>query len=181
LIDGVEGATIGLAFVAGSMILPSRMLENKVKERKDNILDVFPEMLRLMVDATSTGHTIEDAIMRVSRKYPNELSEELKKVEEEAKVTSDWIMGLENMALRCNLFEISSFVSEVKTTKQRGTSVSDTLLSFAKKMDKETTIRMTEIARKKSTTLLVPLLIFLFMPLIIMIMIPALNQVMSTF
>ena len=180
LIDGTEGATIGLLLVAGSMILPSRILETKVKGRKNKILDVFPEMLRLMVDATSTGHTIEDAIMRVSRKYPNELSEEFKKVEEETRVTSDWIIALENMALRCNLFELSSFVSEVKTTKQRGTSVADTLLSFAKKMDKETTIRMTESARKKSTTLLVPVLVFLFLPLIVMIMIPALNQVMST-
>lgn len=180
LLDGSEGIVIGVLLVAASLIFPSSVLERKVKERQDKIIDVFPEMLRLMVDATSTGHTIEDAIIRVTRKYPNELSGEFNKVQEETRVTNDWILALENMALRCGIFELNSFVSEVKTTKIRGNSISDVLLSFASKMDKETTIRITERARKKSTTLLFPVMIFLFVPMILMIMLPALNQVMST-
>lgn len=180
VVDGTDGMLMGLLISAIAIVFPNTYLKKCVETRKNKILDVFPNMLRMMVDATSIGHTVEDAIVRVRKKYPNELSDEFKRVEDEAKITGDWIGSLENMALRCDLFELSSFVSEVKTSKQRGTSISDMLLNFADKMDKEKTIRMTEAARKKSTTLLIPILIFLFVPLVVMIMLPALSQVMET-
>lgn len=179
LFSGGIGLLIGIGVGFGIMILPTLLVNEKFEMRKKEILNVLPTTLRLLADATSTGHTIEDAIGRVKRKYKNTLSDEFDKVEKEASFTNDWLLALEHMDERCDIIEITNLVSEIKITKQRGTSITDVLVNYAKKMDKESMIRMTETARKKTTTLLMPILLFLFAPLIALILLPALNLILN--
>lgn len=179
LFSGVLGLLIGVAIGFAISILPTLMINEQYENRRREILKVLPTTLRLLADATSTGHTIEDAISRVKRKYNNALSDEFDKVEKESTFTNDWIMALEHMDERCDIVELTNLVSEIKITKQRGTSITDVLVSYAKKMDKESMIRMTEDARKKTTTLLMPMLLFLFAPLIALILLPALNLILN--
>lgn len=179
LFSGTIGLLLGLALGFGVSILPTLLINEQYENRRKEILKVLPTALRLLSDATSTGHTIEDAISRVSKKYKNALSDEFDRVEKETTFTNDWILALERMDERCDILELTNLVSEIKITKQRGTSITDVLVSYAKKMDKESMIRMTEDARKKTTTLLMPMLLFLFAPLIALILLPALNLILS--
>lgn len=179
LFSGTLGLLLGFGIGVGTMILPNMLINQKYEERKKEILNVLPTTLRMLADATSTGHTIEDAIMRVRKKYKNTLSTEFEKVEQEAKYTNDWLLALEHMDERCDIMEVTNLISEIKITKQKGTSITDVLTNFAKKMDKESMIRITEEARKKQTTLLMPILLFLFGPLLGLILLPALNLVIN--
>lgn len=177
--NGLDGLLIGIGIGLASNMLPGMMIKEEYEKRKRNILNVLPTTLRLLADATSTGHTIDDAIMRVSRKYNTTLSSEFRKAEEEAKYTNDWILALENMEERCDIMELTNLVSEIKITKLRGTSITEVLVNYAKKMEEETMIRITEEARKKTTTLLMPILLFLFGPLLGIILLPTFDLVLQ--
>lgn len=176
---GVMGLGAGFLIAAGTLFLPDILIEEQYQIRKKEILHVLPNTLRLMSDATSTGHTINNAIMKVSKKYKNLLSKEFDKAQRETEFTNDWTLALENMAVRCDIDEIHNLVEEIKITTEKGTSITDTLINFAEKLDAERAIRLTEVARKKNTTLLLPILLFLFAPLIGLILLPAFDLVMN--
>lgn len=179
LFMGITGLLIGLAIAAATLLLPEILIDEQYNLRKNEILYVLPTTLKLMADATSTGHTVNDAIMRVRRKYKNVLADEFEKAEEEARYSNDWLLALENMADRCDIDEIYNLIAEIKITQEKGTPITDVLINYANKIETEATIRLTEVARKRNTTLLVPILLFLFAPLIGLILLPAFDMVLG--
>lgn len=180
LLMGMLGLCVGLLIAAAMILLPDMLIEEKYKNRKDEILYLLPTTLRLMSDATSTGHTISDAITRVSRKYKNILSDEFKKAEKEAKYSNDWLLALDHMADRCDIDELYNLMAEIKITQEKGTPITDVLLNFANKIDEEASLSISEKARKKNTTLLLPILLFLFAPLIGIVLLPAFDMVLNS-
>lgn len=178
---GMLGFGIGGAFYLFLAIVPSRILTQKYNDRKEKINEVLPVFLRLMSNATETGHTIEDAIIRVSNKYDCILAEEFKKVEAEAKFSNDWLHALENMAYRNDVDELYNLVSEIKITKEKGIAITDTLVRHAEKMETEKVLNSSEKARKQATTLMLPIFLFLFAPLLGIIVLPAMNIINNAF
>lgn len=177
---GTKGLFIGFAIAAGTIFLPNMLIEEKYTTRKNEIIHVLPVELQLMADATSSGHTIDYAIQKVSYKYDNLLSKEFRKAEKETKITNDWILALENLAKRNDIDELYNLVSEIKTSKEKGIPVTKILISNSEKIEKESSLRITESARKKQTTLLIPMLLFLFAPLIGLILLPSFSTIMSS-
>ncbi|QUH22023.1 type II secretion system F family protein [Alkaliphilus sp. B6464] len=175
------GLAIGLGFYFYLSIIPFSRLDSRYNKRKDEIKDTLPTYLRLMANATSVGHTVEEATRRVSDRYNCILSEEFKKVENEAKYSNNWSDALENMAFRNDVDELYNLVSEIKISKEKGTPITELLLRHAEKIEVEKVLRSSEIARKKSTILILPIFLFLFAPLIGLIMLPAADIMMNSF
>lgn len=160
--------------------VPESKLDDAYNKRKRQVRDTMPNFLKLMADATSTGHTVSDAIVRVSRKYPCVLSEEFLKVEKETKYSNDWDIALENMAYKNDIDDIHNLVTEILITKQRGTSITEVLLKHAEKIETETVLNITEDARKKAATIIFPIFGLLFIPLLVLMLMPALQTVMNS-
>lgn len=178
---GIYGVALALFFLIIFFVLPTSRLDRVYKKRSAEIKDTLPTYLRLLASATSAGLTIEEAIRKVSRKYPCLLSEEFKKVENEAKYSNDWSQALENMAFRNDIDELHNLIAEIKITKEKGTPITDVLIRHADKIDMESTFTITERARKKSTTMILPIFLFLFVPLLGIIMLPMFDTLISQF
>lgn len=175
------GLSLGIGFYIYLGFIPFLKLDKKYNKRKNEIKEMLPIYLRLLASATSSGLTVEEAIRRVSEKYPCLLSEEFKKVENESKYTNNWMDALENMAFRNDIDELYNLVSEIKISKERGTPITDVLLKNAEKIETEKVLRSSETARKKSTLLILPIFLFLFAPLVTLIMLPAVSIMTSSF
>lgn len=180
LFFGGIGFFAGVFVCAMSLLLPNILIKEKYNARKSEMLYILPTTLKLLADATATGHTINDALSRVSKKYPNILSDEFKKATEEAKYSNDWILALEHMAERCDIEEIYNLVAEIKITQEKGTPITSVLLNAADNIEEQASINIAEVASKKSTTLLLPIFLFLFAPLIALVLLPAFDMVLSS-
>lgn len=178
---GIYGVAIALFFLIVFFVFPTSRLDRIYKKRSAEIKDTLPTYLRLLASATSVGLTIEEAIRKVSRKYPCLLSEEFKKVENEAKYSNDWSQALENMAFKNDIDELHNLISEIKITKEKGTPITEVLIRHADKIDMESTFTITERARKKSTTMILPIFLFLFAPLLGIILLPMFDTLISQF
>jgi len=176
---GIYGVIIALFFLILFYVLPTSRLDRLYKKRKDEIEDTLPNYLRLLANATSAGLTIEEAIRKVSAKYPCLLSEEFKKVENEAKYSSDWEQALENMSFKNDIDELYNLTSEIKITKEKGTPITEMLHRHADKIDMESTFTVTEKARKKATTIIFPIFFFLFVPLLAIILLPTFDIIIN--
>ena len=176
---GVASVAIGLGIYMYFGVIPFSKFTKIYDKRRSEIKDTLPTYLRLMADATSVGLTVEEAIKRVSQKYDCLLSEEFKKVEKESRLTGNWASALEAMAFKNDIDELYSLVSEIRISKDKGTPITELLVRHAEKMDNESSLRASEIARKKSTTLIVPIFMFLFVPLLGVIMLPAADLIMT--
>lgn len=160
-------------------VLPTMNLDKAYQKRKDEIVAILPTYLRLLANATSAGLTIEEAIRKVSSKYDCLLSEEFKKVENEAKYSNDWSQAMENMAFKNDIEELYSLVSEIRITKEKGTPITDVLTRHAEKIDMESSFSVMEKARKKSTLVIIPIFLFLFLPVLAIIVLPTFSTLLQ--
>lgn len=179
LFAGMYGIAMGLLFIVIFYVTPTSRLDKIYKKRRDEIKDILPTYLRLLANATSAGLTIEEAIRKVSRKYPCLLSDEFKKVENEAKYSNDWGQALENMAFKNDIDELYNLIAEIKITKEKGTPITEVLIRHADKIDMESTFTITERARKKATSLILPIFLFLFAPLLGIILLPMFSIIVN--
>jgi len=176
---GLTSVALGLGIYMYFGVIPFSKLNNIYAARKNEIKETLPTFLRFMADATSVGLTVEEAIKRVSQKYDCLLSEEFKKVENDARYTNNWANAMETMAFKNDIDELYSLVSEIRISKDKGTPITELLIRHAEKIDNEQSLRIAEVARKKSTTLIIPIFMFLFVPLLGVIMLPAAEQIMT--
>jgi len=178
---GIYSLLISLSILVFFYVMPTARIERIYKKRKEIMKDTLPMYLRLLADATSAGLTIEEAIKKINKKSPGLLSEEFLKVEHEAKYSNDWGQALENMAFKNDVDELYNLIAEIKITKEKGTPITDVLLRHAEKIELESVLNITEKARKKATTLIFPIFLFLFAPLLVLILLPAVDTLMTTF
>lgn len=177
---GMNSLIFSLTFLVFFYVSPTAKLDKIYNKRKDEIKDTLPIYLRLLANATSSGLTIEEAIRKVCRKYPCLLSEEFKKVENEAKYSNNWGQALENMAFKNDIDELYNLISEIKITKEKGTPITEVLTRHAEKIEMESTFAVTEKARKKATTIIIPIFFFLFVPLLGLILLPTVNTLITS-
>jgi Flp pilus assembly protein TadB len=178
---GIYSLLISLSILVFFYVMPTARIERIYKKRKEIMKDTLPMYLRLLADATSAGLTIEESIKKINKKTPGLLSEEFLKVENEAKYSNDWGQALENMAFKNDVDELYNLIAEIKITKEKGTPITDVLLRHAEKIELESVLNITEKARKKATTLIFPIFLFLFAPLLVLILLPAVDTLMTTF
>lgn len=176
---GLTGVALGLGVYMYFGVMPFSRLNTIYSKRKNEIKETLPTFLRFMADATSVGLTVEEAIKRVSQKYDCLLSDEFRKVDKDARYTNNWSNAMESMAFKNDIDELYSLISEIRISKDKGTPITDLLIRHAEKIDNEQSLRVSEIARKKSTVLIIPIFMFLFVPLLGIIMLPAAEQIMT--
>lgn len=158
LLSTGAGAALG-------MIVPSWMLDKRVKRRQTEIVNGFPDVLDLLVACTEAGLGLNAALARVAREtsmiYPA-LSEELALVNSEIRTGADRVAALRGLATRTGVEDIAGFVAMVSQSVRFGTSVADTMRIYAEEFRDKRIQRAEEKAAKVSTLLIFPLVICIF-------------------
>ncbi|MFW6046382.1 MAG: type II secretion system F family protein [Candidatus Woesearchaeota archaeon] len=174
---------LGVALIVFGYLyfVPEAKLDEKYKKRKYEIIKVLPYYLNLLANATEVGNTIGEAIKTVRERFPCLLSVEFKKAEEAAKYDNDWSRSLYNMAFKNDIDLLTAVVDEVNIAKEKGTEIAEVLRRHSKKLEYEVSQEMTEKARKKATTMLLPIFIFLLVPVILLLLLPAMSNIITGF
>ncbi|MEL6171057.1 MAG: type II secretion system F family protein [Pseudomonadota bacterium] len=189
-IAGAEDATtqqailyiLGPAF-AGYYI-PKYWVTKRLQERQQEIIDGFPDSLDMMLTCVEAGQSLDQSIIRVSNEiavsYPA-LAEEFELVAHQIKAGRDKPSVLNEMAERCGVQDISSFVTVLVQSQSFGTSIADALRVYAAEMRDKRVMRAEEKANKLPTKMTLATMMLTVPPLLIILVGPSVLGIMDLF
>lgn len=117
--------------------LPGLVLAQKVRAKRQEYRNGFPDFMDLMIVCSDAGMTMEAGIERVSKEialsYPS-LGENLQLVSLELRAGRNLEDALKSLADRLSLDEVRSFATLLQQSKELGTSLSGALRVFSDEM-----------------------------------------------
>ncbi|SFS21985.1 type II secretion system F family protein [Yoonia litorea] len=160
--------------------LPRYWVTRRLQTRQQNITNAFPDSLDMMLVCVEAGQSLDQAIMRVAREmrggFPD-LAEEYEIVSQETKAGKDKTTVLKDMADRCGVSDISSFVTVLVQSQQFGTSIADALRVYASEMRDKRVMRAEEAANKLPTKMTLATMMLTVPPLMAILIGPSIYAI----
>lgn len=165
-------------------MLPKYWVTKRLQQRQEEIEQGFPDSLDMMLTCVEAGQSMDQAILRVAREikasYPA-LAQEYEIVSQQMKAGRDKPSVLGDMAERCGVQDISSFVTVLIQSQSFGTSIADALRVYANEMRDKRVMRAEEKANKLPTKMTLSTMMFTVPPLLIILVGPSVLGIMELF
>lgn len=159
---------------------PKYWVQKRVAKRQEEIQDGFPDSLDLLLVCVEAGQSLDQSIIRMATEiepsYPA-LAGEFLMVAQEMKAGKDKSSVLRAMADRCDINDITSFVTVLIQSQSFGTSIADALRVYASEMRDKRVMRAEEKANVLPTKLTVGTMMFCVPPLLIILIGPSLHGI----
>jgi len=157
-------------------MIPKYWINKRQAQRQEEITNGFPDALDMLLVCVEAGQSIDQAILRVAHElkasYPS-LADEFELVSHEIKAGKDKGAVLGDMAERCGVSDIASFVTVLVQSAQFGTSVADALRVYASEMRDKRVMRAEEKANKLPTKMTLATMMLTVPPLLIILIGPS--------
>ncbi len=169
-----------LGAVAG-LYLPNLVVRVRADRRHNEIINGFPDALDLMLVCVEAGLGLEAAFARVgqemTRSHPL-LAEQLGTVVLELRAGRSREDALRRMADRAGIDEIRAFATLLIQSTKLGSSVAQTMRSYASEMRERRRMRAEEKAHRLPVLISIPLVACMLPVMIGVLMLPAVIRVM---
>lgn len=166
---------------AGYM-LPKYWVTKRQQKRQQEIEEGFPDSLDMMLTCVEAGQSLDQSIVRVAAEirasFPA-LAEEYEIVSQQMKAGRDKPGVLGDMAQRCGVQDISSFVTVLIQSQTFGTSIADALRVYAAEMRDKRVMRAEEKANKLPTKMTLATMMLTVPPLLIILVGPSVLGIMK--
>jgi tight adherence protein C len=174
--------TVVLAGVAGAggYFFPDLWLRQKVQARQKEIRLALPNALDLLTISVEAGLGFDAALVRVTEKYKNALSEEFTQVLNEIRLGRPRMEALDDMGRRVGVEELHSFIQALIQSEQLGVGIAKVLRIQSEEMRRKRRQRAEELAAQASLKMLFPMLLFIFPTIFIILMGPAVLVVLHS-
>lgn len=164
-----------------AIILPSRLLKMKASKRKERIRQQLPDVMDLLVVSVEAGLGFDAALLRLYEKDKSELMTELIQATRDIQRGMSKKEAYDSLAKRCNLKELTTFLTALVQADQLGISVKSVLKVQAENLRKERRQRAEEKALKAPVKMLLPMVMFIFPVIFIVLLGPAVLNIMEVF
>ena len=162
-------------------LLPGFWLKSRAKSRKHQMLLAFPDMLDMLTIGVEAGLGFESAMVRVSAKWDNPLTQEFRRAVGEMRIGLGRNEALNRMAQRVGLEDVKTFVSVLVQSSTLGVSIAQVLHNQAADVRTKRRVRAEELARKAGTKMMIPLVFLIFPTMFVVILGPAVPILAQTF
>ena len=169
-----------LAAVIG-FLLPNFWLTSKVRQRRNLITRALPDALDMLTIGVEAGLAFESALLRVSEKWHNPLTDEFRRTVSEMRVGTSREDALLRLAERCDVPDLNTFVAILVQSSQLGVSISQVLHNQAAEMRLKRRQRAEELARQAGIKIMIPLAFLIFPALFVVILGPAIPTIATAF
>ena len=162
---------------------PKYWLTKRIAKRQEEIQAAFPDCLDLLLVCVEAGQSLDQSILRVATEMEPTmpaLAGELLLVAQEMKAGRDKPDVLRAMAERCDIQDITSFVTVLIQSASFGTSIADALRVYADEMRDKRVMRAEEKANVLPTKLTVGTMMFCVPPLLIILIGPSIHGISQT-
>lgn len=174
-------ATVDVVVVAGllavgAFMAPDLVLRSRARQRQREIQRTLPDALDLLSITVSAGLGFDAALDRVSEQVGGPLGDELRRTLGEIRLGKTRAQALRDLAGRCNVGELRSFVVAMVQADAFGISIAHTLTLQAAEMRLKRRQRAQEVARKIPVKILFPVLLCIFPAIFVVLIGPAVIQ-----
>lgn len=163
------------------ILIPQMLLTRRAKKRKEALLNSMPDTMDLLSITTNAGLGFEAAVMRIAEGSSSPCIQELRMVVSDIQHGISKKNAYLSMKERCDLREMSAFVTAIIQSEELGTSVSATLTEQAEVLRQNRRIRADENANKAPVKITIPLVFCIFPALLIVLIGPAFYKIMGAF
>ncbi len=167
------GAIVGL-------YLPAFWLRRKVTGRRRDMQFVLPDVLDVLVVCVEAGLTFEAAVEKVGQKYDHALAEEFVRVLQEIRLGKPRLEALNDMAQRCGVEEVNSFVQAVIQSEMLGSGIVKVLRIQSDEIRQKRLMSAQERGARASLKMLIPMVGCIFPTLWVILLGPALILLMHS-
>jgi tight adherence protein C len=173
---------VGLCASIFGTIGPSFWLDRRKSKRQAKLRRALPDACDLIVICMEGGLSLGGSLKRVVGElkvaHPL-LAGELNIVQRKVQLGQPLADALSNFATRCELQELQTLSSVVKSAEKFGSSMVKALQNYAETLRVQRQQKAEELAQKASTKVLFPTLLFIFPSILIIILGPAAIQLME--
>lgn len=169
-----------MALTAG-LIFPFLMLKRRAKARQESIRKDMPDALDLLTVSVEAGLGFDGALAKLAEKMKGALVDEFTRVLQEIRVGVPRREALHAMAARCEVADVSLFVTSLIQADQLGVSIANVLRVQSSAARDKRRQRAQEQAMKAPVKMLIPLVLFIFPAIFIVLLGPALIQLFTQF
>lgn len=170
----------GAFFAFMGLAVPSLLLRIKAASRQEQIINGFPDALDLMLVCVEAGLGLEAAFnrvgMEITRSHPL-LARQFGIVVLELRAGRSNEDALRRMAERAGAEEIRGFATLLVQSTRLGSSIAQTLRTYASEMRERRRMRAEEKAHRLPVLLSIPLVAFMLPTMIGVMMLPAFIRV----
>jgi tight adherence protein C len=173
--------TLGLCGVG--LVAPRAFIDNRAKARNDQLEREFPDALDLMVVCVEAGLGIEAAFIKVATEVKEShprIGEEFDRVSQEFRAGQGRADALRAMADRTTVSSVRSFVALLIQTDTLGTSIGQTLRTYATEMRAHRFLNAEEKAMRIPVLMTIPLVACILPVIIVALLLPPMIDVMRT-
>lgn len=162
-----------------AMIIPGRILTNKIKKRQEKIREELPDIMDLLVVSVEAGLGFDAAIIRLYEKNKTIMMEEMMQAIRDIQRGMKKKDAYNQLANRCNVKELTAFLTALVQADQMGISIKSVLKVQAESLRKDRRRRAEEKALKAPVIMLVPMVMFIFPIIFIILLGPAVLNIME--
>jgi tight adherence protein C len=158
----------------------SLFLTSRVKKRKETILRELPETMDVLVVSVEAGLGLDAAIVRQYAKNKSAVLTELNNAIREVQMGVPRRTALKEMADRCDVKEMTAFVTALLQADQLGVPIKNVLDVQADRLRIERKQRIQAVAAKAPIKIMLPTVLFIFPVIFIILLGPAAASMLTT-
>ncbi|HWJ95174.1 MAG TPA: type II secretion system F family protein, partial [Telluria sp.] len=181
--DGLSALMLMLLAALAGCYAPNLALALKIRERRREIFESFPDAADLMLVCVEAGHGLDAAMQRIAEEMRHKsvaMAEEMYLTNLELRAGATREQALHNLARRTGIEEVGAFAAMLVQADRFGTSVGEALRVFSDDLRHKRLVRAEELAAKVPTKMLLPLVLFIFPSVIMVILGPAAITILRT-
>jgi tight adherence protein C len=156
-------------------------LKRRVKRRKEQIVNDLPDVMDLLVVSVTAGLGLDAAIARQHSKNKSVVLAELNGAIREVQMGVPRKVAFKEMADRCDVKQLTAFVTSLLQAEQLGVSVKSVLTVQADRLRVERKQRIQAKAMKAPIKIMLPTVGFIFPVIFIILLGPAVVNLIATF
>lgn len=183
---GMDEMTVLMNLLIAAAIgcyLPNLALWLRLRERRRELFENFPDAADLMLVCVEAGLGLDAALTKIAEEMrikSRALAEELHLTNLEMRAGASRAQSLHNLALRAGIEEIGTFATMLAQSDKFGTSIGESLRVFSEDLRHKRQVRAEEHAAKVPTKMLIPLALFIFPAIIMVVLGPAMIIIVRT-
>ena len=185
IIRPTGNSTFWLLVIAGGVfgyVGPSMYIDRRIKKRRQEHREGFPDFMDLLVVCADSGLPIEGALERVSREfgdaYPS-LAANIHMTNLEIRAGRTLADALERFADRVGLDEVRAFVTLISQSIELGSNITQALRVYSDDMRHKRLSRAEEKAYALPAKLALPMMVCIFPVLFVVILLPVFVRIQT--
>lgn len=171
----------GVIFAVLGYVLPDVWLEQRIRQRRQQIQRSLAEATDLLTLVVESGMSLDEGLLSITERFHNALGDEIGKVLREIRLGRPRMAALESMADNAGVPDLHHLVESIVQSDQMGVPIARLLRVQATEMRRRQRQSAQERAAQASSRMVFPMVGCIFPVLWIVLLGPAVVQVLKSF